>query len=103
MGVRSFDLLERAVIKRIPVAMLTAYPFSLKALKRFFKTKAISSLPKAKLGEVVPLLEDILDRRYLPQWKRLTGKLKTSFQSLFDSDWEKMPGLKWPRIEGGLK
>ena len=102
MGVRSFDLLERAAIKRIPVTMLTAHPFSLEALGRSFEPKP-SSLPKAKLGEVVPLLEDLLARRHFPRWRRFTGKLKTSFQSLFDSDWEKIPGLKWPWIEAGLK
>ena len=103
MGPRSFDLLRRAVIKKIPVTVLTAHPFSLESLKRSFGSKAMSALPKAKLGEVVPLLEDMLAWRYLPQWKRLIGKLKVPFQSLFDSDWEKMPGLRWPWIEGGLK
>ncbi len=103
MGVRSFDLLTRAVIKKIPAAMMTAYPFSLEVLQHSFSPKAMAGLPKAKLGEVVPLLENILAQRYLPPWKRFARKLRTSLQSMFDSDWAKMPGLKWPWIEGGLK
>ncbi len=103
MGVRSFDLLERAAIRKIPVTMLTAHPFRLEALQRSFAPKAVAGLPKARLGEVVPLLENILARRYLPPWKRFARKLKTSCQSLSDSDREEMPNLKWPWIEGGLK
>ena len=62
MGVRGFDLLEIAVKKGLKVAMLTAHALSPEALKRSVEMKARASLPKEKLGEVVPFLEDLLNR-----------------------------------------
>jgi CheY-like chemotaxis protein len=95
MGVRGFDLLELAVSRNFPVAMLTAHALTPEALKRSFEMKARAYLPKEKLGEVVPFLEDVLKYEYLPGWKRLLEKLKGFFDSKFESDWEKRTGLLW--------
>lgn len=95
MGVRGFDLLELAVNRNLRVAMLTAHALSPEALKRSFEMKARAYLPKEKLGEVVPFLEDVLKYEYLPGWKRLLEKLKGFFDSKFESDWEKKTGLPW--------
>jgi CheY-like chemotaxis protein len=95
MGVRGFDLLELAVRRNLRVAMLTAHALSAENLKRAFDMKARAYLPKEKLGEVVPFLEDVLKYEYLPGWKRLMGKLKSFFDEKFESDWEKKTGLPW--------
>jgi CheY-like chemotaxis protein len=95
MGVRGFDLLELAVSRNFRVAMLTAHALTPEALKRSFEMKARAYLPKEKLGEVVPFLEDVLNYEYLPGWKRLLEKLKGFFDSKFESDWEKKTGLPW--------
>ena len=95
MGVRGFDLLELAVSRDFRVAMLTAHALSADALKRSFEMKARAYLPKEKLGEVVPFLEDVLKYEYLPGWRRLLEKLKGFFDSKFESDWEKKTGLQW--------
>ena len=95
MGVRGFDLLELAVSRNFRVAMLTAHALTPEALKRSFEMKARAYLPKEKLGEVVPFLEDVLKYEYLPGWKRLLEKLKGFFDSKFESDWEKKTGLPW--------
>ncbi len=95
MGVRGFDLLDLAVKKNLRVAMLTAHALNPDALKRSFEMKARAYLPKEKLGEVVPFLEDVLKYEYLPGWKRLLEKLKGFFDSKFESDWEKKTGLPW--------
>jgi len=95
MGVRGFDLLELAVSRNFRVAMLTAHALTPEALKRSFEMKARAYLPKEKLGEVVPFLEDVLKYEYLPGWKRLSEKLKGFFDSKFESDWEKKTGLPW--------
>ena len=95
MGVRGFDLLDLAVKRNFRVAMLTAHALSPEALKRSFEMKARAYLPKEKLGEVVPFLEDVLKYEYLPGWKRLLEKLKGFFDSKFESDWEKRTGLPW--------
>ena len=95
MGVRGFDLLELAVSRNFRVAMLTAHALTPEALKRSFEMKARAYLPKEKLGEVVPFLEDVLKYEYLPGWKRLLEKLKGFFDDKFESDWEKKTGLLW--------
>ena len=95
MGVRGFDLLELAVSRNFRVAMLTAHALTPEALKRSFEMKARAYLPKEKLGEVVPFLEDVLKYEYLPGWKRLFEKLKGFFDDKFESDWEKKTGLLW--------
>ncbi len=95
MGVRGFELLELAVSRNFRVAMLTAHALNPEALKRSFEMKARAYLPKEKLGEVVPFLEDVLKLDYLPGWKRLMEKLKWFFDSKFESDWEKKTGLMW--------
>ena len=95
MGVRGFDLLELAVKRNFRVAMLTAHALTPETLKRSFEMKARAYLPKEKLGEVVPFLEDILKYEYLPGWKRVLEKLKGFFDTKFESDWEKKTGLEW--------
>ena len=95
MGVRGFDLLEIAVKRNFKVAMLTAHALTPDALKRSFDMKARAYLPKEKLGEIVPFLEDILKYEYLPGWKRLFDNLKSFFDSKFESDWDKKTGLNW--------
>lgn len=60
MGVRGFDLLDQAVKRNFQVAMLTAHSLNPESLKRSIEMKARAYLPKGKLGEIVPFLEDIL-------------------------------------------
>jgi DNA-binding NtrC family response regulator len=95
MGVRGFDLLSLAVDQKMKVAMLTAHALSPENLKRAFEMKAMSYLPKEKLGEIVPFLEDVLKYEYLTGWKRLMEKMKGFFDAKFESDWEKKTGLPW--------
>jgi len=95
MGVRGFDLLDVAVQKNFRVAMLTAHALSPEALKMSVELGARAYLPKEKLGEIVPFLEDVLAYEYVPGWKRLYEKLKEFFDSKFESDWEKKTGLNW--------
>jgi CheY-like chemotaxis protein len=95
MGVRGFELLELAVSRDFRVAMLTAHALTPEALKRSFEMKARAYLPKEKLGEVVPFLEDLLKYEYLRGWKQLLEKLKGFFDGKFESDWEKKTGLQW--------
>jgi len=95
MGVRGFDLLDLAVKRNFRVVMLTAHALNPEALKRSFEMKARAYLPKEKLGEVVPFLEDVLKYEYLPGWKRVLEKLKGFFDNKFESDWEKKTGLHW--------
>ena len=95
MGVRGFDLLDIAVKKNFKVAMLTAHALSSEALKKSYEMKARAYLPKDKLGEVVPFLEDVLTHDFQTGWSRLFEKLHAFFTERFESDWEKKTGLTW--------
>jgi CheY-like chemotaxis protein len=100
MGVRGFDLLELAVKKDLKVAMLTAHALSPEALKKSIEMKARAYLPKEKLGEVVPFLEDMLKYDYESGWKRLFDQLYDFFTDKFESDWEKKTGGPWKEWVG---
>ena len=95
MGVRGFDLLELAVRKNFRVAMLTTHALTPEALKRSFEMKARAYLPKEKLGEVVPFLEDVLKYEYLPGWKRLMKKLESYFKARWGDYWQKAEANFW--------
>jgi len=95
MGVRGFDLLDLAVRKNLRVAMLTAHALTPEALKRSFEMKARAYLPKEKLGEIVPFLEDVLKYEYLPGWKRLMKKLEGYFKARWGEYWQKAEADFW--------
>jgi len=95
MGVRGFDLLELAVKRQFRVAMFTAHALTPEALKRSYDMKAHAFLPKEKLKEIVPFLEDVLKYDYATGWKRLLKKLNRFFNEAFESDWEKKTGMNW--------
>ena len=90
MGVRGFDLLAVAIQRNFKVVMLTAHALNLEALKRSFEMKARAYLPKEKLGEVVPFLEEVMKFEYLPMWKRLVRR-----HDLFPDTWS-LDSETWP-------
>ena len=92
MGVRGFDLLEIAVAEKFKVAMLTAHAMNPKALKKAHDMGAMAYLPKDKLGEIVPFLEDVLQYEHKSAWKRLMEKLEDYYTEKFESvDWKNKP------------
>jgi CheY-like chemotaxis protein len=101
MGVRGFDLLDMAVKRNFKVVMLTAHALIPEALKQSFERKARAYLPKEKLGEIVPFLEDILRYEYRPGWKRLLERLKDLFDAKFTPGWEAKIGLNWREWDRG--
>jgi len=92
MGVRGFDLLELAVSRNLRVVMLTAHALTPEALKRSYELKARSYLPKDKLGEVVPFLEDALTQDFSSGWKRLFEKMIDYFDQKFGENWKENLG-----------
>ena len=95
IGVRGINLLELAQSRRFPVGLLTTYPLTPETLRLNAQVSARAYLPKERIGEIVPFLEDILKYEYLPGWKRLFDELKRLFDSKFESDWDKKTALDW--------
>jgi CheY-like chemotaxis protein len=96
MGVRGFDLLDQTVKRKFPAAMLTAHSLDPESLKRSIDMGACAYLPKEKLGEIVPFLEDILESSDgLSAWGRLMGKLEGYFTSRWGELWKKSEEKFW--------
>jgi CheY-like chemotaxis protein len=103
MGVRGFDLLDIAVHKNLKAVMLTAHALSPENLKRAHDMGARAYLPKQKLADIVPFLEDVLRYEFEPGWKRLMEGLGDVFATLWGLDWqrlEKEVGAALPRVDG---
>ena len=93
MGVRGFDLLEIAAKDNLKAVMLTAHSLNPESLKRAYDMGARAYLPKDKLGEIVPFLEDALKYDFEPGWKRLLEALRDTFIGFWGRDWEKLEKL----------
>jgi CheY-like chemotaxis protein len=104
MGVRGFDLLEQAVKRNFPAAMLTAHSLTPESLKRSIEMGAIAYLPKEKLGEIVPFLEDILEASDgSSAWGRLMTKLEGYFSSRWGEYWKKPEEKFWKDFDKKTK
>jgi len=93
MGVRGFDLLEIAVSRKFKVAMLTAHALSPENLKKSHDMGARAYLPKDKLGDIVPFLEDVLRYDFIPGWRHLMDRLEDHFNERFGPDWKVKSGF----------
>jgi CheY-like chemotaxis protein len=100
MGVRGFDLLDLAVGRNLPVAMLTAHALNPEALKHSYQRGARAYLPKEKLGEIVPYLEDIfLEADSLSGWARLMRKLEGFLDSRWGENWQEVDAKFWKAFD----
>jgi CheY-like chemotaxis protein len=88
MGVNGFELLKNAVSRGFPTVMLTAHALSPESLKKSIKLGALSFLPKEKMPELRPFLEDIVLGGGKPGWKKLFDKLGGYFDRRFGPDWK---------------
>jgi DNA-binding response OmpR family regulator len=89
MGVQGFDLLKVAVDRKFKTLMLTANVLKAEALRKSHDMGARAFLPKDKLGELVPFLEDVLVHDHKPGWERLLDKLGDYFDERFGNEWKK--------------
>ena len=95
MGVRGYDLLEIAVARRFKAVMLTAHAMWPETLKKSHDMGASAYLPKDKLGELVPFLEDILQNDHKTEWAQLMRQLDKYFKEQWGNDWRKNEVMDW--------
>jgi len=80
--------------------MLTAHSLKPESLKRSIEMGAYAYLPKEKLGEIVPFLEDILESSDgLSAWGHLMSKLEGYFTSRWGELWKKSEEKFWKDFE----
>jgi CheY-like chemotaxis protein len=101
MGVRGFDLLNASVSLGFPTVMLTAHVLTKEALKKSIEMGARAFLPKEKMAEIVPFLEDVLSLSYQPGWKRVFEKLGGFFNAKFGPDWQMKEKEFWEAVASG--
>ena len=88
MGVNGFELLKTSVSRRFSTVMLTAHALSPASLKKSIKLGAVSFLPKEKISELSPFLEDVVLGGGKPVWQKLFDKLGGYFNKRFGPDWK---------------
>ncbi|MBM4328858.1 MAG: response regulator [Deltaproteobacteria bacterium] len=103
MGVQGFDLLKFAVNKKLPVLMLTAHAISPEALKRSVELGARAYLPKDKLGQLAPFLQNVLELSYQSAWRNTLEHLAAYFGQRFGPDWRKSEHEFWEKFEKDLE
>ena len=101
MGVRGFDLLTASFHLGFPTVMLTAHALTVDALRQSIEMGARAFLPKEKLGEIVPFLEDVLTLAHRPGWQRLFQKLGGFFNAKFGPDWQMNRKAFWDQVAAG--
>ena len=89
MGVNGFELLKFCVEKKVPAVMLTAHAFTVESLKESLELGARAYLPKEKMADMVPFLEDVLTRGHQETWQRLFDRLGGFFNATFGRKWHK--------------
>jgi hypothetical protein len=52
-------------------------------------------LPKDKLGDLVPFLEDVLQNDYKTAWAQLMKKLDKYFREQWGNDWREREVINW--------
>ena len=101
MGVRGFDLLNAAVSLGFPTVMLTAHAFSREALKESIEMGARAYIPKEKMSEIIPFLEDVLTLEHQSGWKRLFERLGGLFNASFGPQWQVKEKAFWEEVVSG--
>jgi DNA-binding NtrC family response regulator len=101
MGVRGFDLLNASVALGFPTVMLTAHALTVDALKKSVELGARAFIPKEKMTEIVPFLEDVLTVGHGTGWHRLFQRLGGFFSAAFGPDWQKDEREFWEEVSQG--
>ena len=101
MGVRGFDLLNASVHLGFPTVMLTAHALSVETLKKSIEMGARAYIPKEKMSEIIPFLEDVLTLEHQSGWRRVFDRLGSFFNATFGSDWQKKEGAFWEQVRSG--
>ncbi len=101
MGVRGFDLLNAAVTLGFPTIMLTAHAVNVEALRKSVELGARAYLPKERMNEVVPFLEDVLSLSRGAVWRRVFRRLGGFFDASFGHGWQKSQKDFWEQVQEG--
>lgn len=100
MGVEGYALLELAVSKEVPAAMLTAHALSPDNVVKSFRGGAASYLPKEEMVRIASFLEDILDAKAEGKDPRTRwySRMSSFFERKFGPDWQQADETFWEKF-----
>lgn len=101
MGVRGFDLLNAAVHLGFPAIMLTAHALNVDALKKSVELGARAYLPKERMSEVVPFIEEVLTLSSGNVWRSVFSRIGGFFDTAFGHGWQKGEKAFWEQVLEG--
>lgn len=92
MGVKGFDLLETARVRKIPAVMLTAHAMTPQSFQKAVDKGAVSFLPKDELVRLSELIAEILEevQKGKTHWGRLAQRLGPRFEELWGKLWQEI-------------
>lgn len=102
MGVDGFDLLQKLAAMGVPAVMLTAHALTPEALRKSIELGAWAYLPKEKLADIVPVLEEAATMEYPRGWGRMFDELKGFFNARFGERWMETDPRFWSSFEGKI-
>ncbi len=90
MGVDGFKLLEKAVERKIPAAMLTANALSPENTVKSFRKGAVYYIPKEKMPEIKSCLIDIFGsiEKVKSFWERWLDRFAGYYDEKFGKNWK---------------
>jgi DNA-binding NtrC family response regulator len=90
MGVKGYELLERANDKKIIAVMLTAHALSPENVFKSFREGAASYIPKDEMMNITVYLNDILEAKNQNKsfWWRWNDRFSKFFNKKFGPKWE---------------
>jgi DNA-binding NtrC family response regulator len=101
MGVRGFDLLNAAVHLGAPAVMLSAHAVSPESVRQSIQMGAFAFIPKEKMADIVPFLEDVLTLSRRGSVSRMLHRLEGVFNKSFGSGWQTSEKDFWERASSG--
>jgi len=100
MGTRDFDLLDWALVRNFPVALLITPSPNPERQNQAIKKITRFTLPMEKLEEIVPFLEDVVWYECSPWWGRLLADHVGSasikkLMNILSGVFSRLPFSKW--------
>jgi DNA-binding NtrC family response regulator len=105
MGIRGFDLLDIAVMRKIPALMLTAHGLNVDNLVGSIKLGAKSYIPKDKIGEIDIYLKEIFlaKEKGIEKSGNWFARLSAFFDERFGHGWKNKDKKFWEEFDKTYK
>jgi DNA-binding NarL/FixJ family response regulator len=81
-GSEGDTLLKQAVFSKVPVVVVLANGQNCEAISNCMEIGVKAYIPRNKVKEIVPFLEQVLEQECMPSWKRIYEKFGSSLGTI---------------------